>query len=178
MDKEQRENLDKILHQNGGDDWWHADLFEKNTKNILPKDLEILANLPSEDRNYNCFIYALGLEEDQEILQDSHGFIYDTFFQKLIDKKIVEFTDSPQPGDYVLYRNSEKYPNEITHIGVIERESKIVSKWAWGPLLRHSLLDVPASYGDEISYVKRISKERAKDLYYQFKEFNKKSELK
>jgi len=168
-----RKKLDKIIHINGGNNWWKPKLFEVNTKDILPKELEILRNPPEQNDNHNCFIYALGLADEKDIIKDCHGFIYDTFFQKLLDIDILEYTKKPQRGDYVLYRDIKNYPNMITHIGIVENENTIVSKWAWGPLIRHKIFDVPESYGSDISYVKSISKEKAKDLYEKYKKFNK-----
>jgi hypothetical protein len=167
-----REQLDKIIHANGGKNWWKPDLFREKTLPLFPKELEILAYPPNESRNYNCFIKTLGLSEDTDIVKDSGGFIYDTFFQKLIDEKMLTYTDHPKDGDYILYRDSKNYPNTITHSGTLDRE-KIISKCAWGPLLRHDVFDVPASYGNEISYIQSIERKKATELYWKYKEFNK-----
>ena len=166
-----RKNLDKIIHSNGGNNWWKPELFETNTLKLLPKELRVLSAPPLAVENYNCFIYALGLHTDKEIVSDSKGFIYSNFFQKLIDENIAVYTEKPKDGDYVLYRNSDHTLREIAHIGVIEGEN-IVSKWSWGPLLKHRALDVPESYGDDITYIERIDKDDAKELYWKYKEFN------
>lgn len=168
-----REHLDKIIKSDGGNNWWKPKLFKEKTLPILPKDLEILAIPPSETENHNCFIYAFGLADDNEVVKDSGGFIYDSFFKKMIDLGELNYTDNPKNGDYVVYRDLENYPNMITHIGTKDGE-KVISKCAWGPLLKHSILDVPASYGNDISYIKRIDKEKAKELYLKYKDFNKK----
>ena len=158
-----REKLDKIINANGRKNWWQPDLFRAKILPLLPKKLEILEFPPSENNNYNCFIYILGLSEEDEIIKSSGGFIYDTFFQNLIDKKVLTYTDQPQDGDYILYRDPKNYPNKITHSGILDK-GKVVSKWAWGPLIRHSILDVPASYGNDISYIKAIKREEAANL--------------
>ena len=169
-----RKELDKIIHMNGGDNWWKPELFKVHTKNILPKELEILEDPLEYDKNHNCFIYALGLYNDSILIKDCGGFIYDTFFQKLLNEDELEYTKEPQKGDYILYRDLENYPDMITHIAVLEDNETVVSKWAWGPLVRHKIFDVPESYGNDISYVKAISKEKAKELYEKYKKFNKK----
>ncbi len=166
-----RKYLDTIMHSDGGDNWWKPDLFQEKTRALIPPELEIVTAPPSADNNYNCFLHVLGLSEDKDILQNSKGFIYDVLFQKLIDEGLLVYTSSPQDGDYVLYRDSKNYPGVITHIGIKDGD-KVISKWAWGPLIRHAVLDVPESYGSEISFVKSISKEQAKELYWKYKEFN------
>lgn len=171
-----RKLLDKIILTDGGDNWWKPKLFELNTLDKLPKELEIIKSPPSEDKNYNCFIYALGLEKDQELIEECSGFIYDTFFQKLIDEGLLKYIDNPEVGDYILYRDLKNYPNMITHIGVISGNDFVISKWAWGPLFKHKVFDVPESYGNDISYIKAISKEKAKELYEKYKEFNNRPE--
>ncbi len=68
------------------------------------------------------------------------------------------------------------YPKYITHIGVLVENDSIISKWAWGPTLQHNIFDVPLSYSSEIKYIKKISKERALDLYHKYKNFNYKQQ--
>ncbi|MFZ2522283.1 MAG: hypothetical protein WAZ40_02700 [Minisyncoccia bacterium] len=167
-----RKKLDTIMHLDGGKNWWTPELFKIKIQTLIPPEILILTVPPAPESNYNCFIYALGLSEDKDVLLDSKGFIYDTFFQKLLDEKLLSHTKSPKNGDYVLYRFSKKYPGIITHIG-IKDNNKVVSKWAWGPLMSHSVLDVPESYGDEISYVSAITHSRAKELYMNYRGFNK-----
>lgn len=121
-----RKLLDKIIHANGGNNWWKLDLFVKNTLNILPKELEILKNPPKQEDNYNCFIYTLGLDNNNAIKKDCEGFIYSSFFQKLIDCEMLKYTDNPKKGDYIIYRNLKKYPNVITHIGVIVDKDNVI----------------------------------------------------
>lgn len=167
-----RKLLDKIIHANGGKNWWKPDLFIKNTLRILPKEIEILKNPPKQEDNYNCFIYALGLDEDNAIKKDCGGFIYSAFFQKLIDCGVLNYTDNPKKGDYIIYRNLKKYPNVITHIGIVFDKNNIISKWSWGPLLKHRTFDVPESYGNDISFVKSVSKVKALRLYDKYKDIN------
>ncbi|HTH93269.1 MAG TPA: hypothetical protein VL576_02205 [Candidatus Paceibacterota bacterium] len=166
-----REMLDKIILTDEGNNWWKPELFIKNTLPLLPKELEVLANPLPYDENYNCFIYALGLHNDKELLKETKGFIYDAFFQKLIDLGELHLTDEPQNGDWVLYKDMKNYPKMITHIGTLDN-GKVISKWAWGPLIKHDLWDVPSSYGDNVQYVKAISPEQAKILCEKYKEFN------
>ena len=167
--------LDKIINADGGNNWWKLDLFIKNTLGILPKEIEILKNPPKKEDNYNCFIYALGLDDNDAIKKDCGGFIYSTFFQKLIDCGLLNYTDNPQKGDYIIYRDLKNYPDIITHIGVVFGEDSIISKWSWGPLLKHKIFDIPESYGNDISFIKSVSRAKALELYEKYKNFNVKS---
>lgn len=168
-----RKQLDDIIMKNETNDWWQPDLFVQNTKHLLPPELEILADPPPENQNYNCFIYILGLHENPNVLQETNGFIYDSFLQHLIKIGELERTDSPVNGDYIVYQDLENYPDSLTHIGVLDG-GKVVSKWAWGPLVKHDLWDVPAEYGNDVFYVKAIAKDQAESLFNQYKGANKK----
>ncbi len=169
-----RKQLDKIIMKNDTNDWWQPELFVQNTKHLLPTELEILADPPKEIQNYNCFVYVLGLYEDTEILRETRGFIYDSFFKYLLTIGELQKTEFPSDGDYVAYQDLEQYPESITHIGKLTG-NKVISKWAWGPLVKHDLWDVPNEYGDDIFYIKSISKEHAKSLFNKYGSSNSKS---
>lgn len=159
--------------KNKTNDWWQPELFVQNTKHLLPPELEILSDPPSTDQNYNCFIYALGLHKDSEVLKETKGFIYDSFFRHLLDIGELQKTDSPTNEDYVVYQDLENYPDNLTHVGILEND-QVVSKWAWGPLIKHDIWDVPAEYGNDVFYVKAITEERSHKLFSQYKAHNKK----
>jgi hypothetical protein len=166
-----RTQLDQLIRKNKGNNWWKPKLFNNTTAHLLPQRLQIILPPPIEKQNYNCFIYALGLPHDKSILKNCKGFIYDTFFQKLIDAKELQIIKKASDGDYVVYRDSKKYPDMLTHIGIM-KGSKVISKWAWGPLLKHDIFDVPKSYGDDIFFVRSVSLVTAKRLYWRYKQFN------
>jgi hypothetical protein len=163
-----RKQMDEIILKNDVKDWWIPELFIKNTKPIFPAELEILTDPPEEGKNHNCFAYALGFADKLELIAETRGFD-DLYFIMLLENDELDKTDSPKDGDYVIYQDLENYPDRLTHIGVVEGE-KIVSKWAWGPLVRHDLWDVPASYGENMFYVKQIPFERSLELYNQYKD--------
>lgn len=133
----------------------------------------MLENPPSENQNFNCFIYVLGLHKNGEILNETNGFIYDSFLNHLLDIGELQKTDSPTNGDYVVYQDLENYPDNLTHVGILEN-GKVVSKWAWGPLIRHNIWDVPAEYGNDVFYTKAVTNEKALELFTRYKANNKK----
>ncbi len=170
-----RELLDEIILRNDTNDWWQPEKFVAHTLPLLPPELKVLANPPSADRNYNCFIFALGLANDVDVVKDSHGFIYSAFVTKLIELKELKKTSAPIAGGYVAYQDIANYPQEIAHMGILQEDGSVISKWAWGPLVKHDVKDVPASYGNSIWYAKNILPNKARELYWQHKNFNTKS---
>lgn len=169
-----RKELDNIIESNKEENWWKPDLFKNKVLNLLPKELEIIELPPEEDKNYNCFIYTLGLNDDKEIIFGTKGFIYSNFFKKLIRENILEETKDPKEGDYIIYENLKDYPGEITHSGILDKNGMIISKWAWGPIIKHKIFDVPESYGNKITYFKKLDKDEVIKLFNQLKDCNSK----
>lgn len=166
-----RDKLDDLMNAGGGENWWKQDLFQENSLAELPKELEVVTFPPRKEENYNCFLYALGLFDVEEIRDDCDGFLYDTFIQKLLYEEELQYTQGPKSGDYILYRNSA-FPGMISHIGILEESGTVISKWSWGPTLRHKTFDVPKMYGDNVAYISQISKQKACQLYEKYKEWN------
>lgn len=66
--QELRATLDKIVSKENEDNWWKPELFKLNTLPLLPAELEIIADVPNEEENYNCFVYVLGLHQHPDII--------------------------------------------------------------------------------------------------------------
>jgi len=79
-----RKLLDKIIHANGGSNWWKLDLFLKYTLKALPKEIKILKNPPKEEDNYNCFIYAMGLYSNKTIKKNAKDLFIALFFKRFL----------------------------------------------------------------------------------------------
>jgi len=173
MDRQQREELDILISQNKTQDWWTPELFEERVRPHFPPALTVIAP-PPKNENYNCFIYTLGLSENSGVLRDSGGFIYSAFIQKLLNNGLLKRIETPEAGDYVFYQDLPNYPNEITHAGIIQDDGSAISKWTWGPLIKHQIIDVPASYGDTIWHASKIGSEKVEKIYWELKAFNTK----
>lgn len=176
MSTQERKELDALIKMNGSKSWWAPELFERDIRPHFPTQLTIIAPPLPEAENHNCFVYALGLSGDKDIIRESHGFIYSAFIQHLLNQNLLVKTGNPVPGDLVFYQDLVNYPSEITHAGILQPDGFVISKWAWGPLVRHALMDVPASYGDTVWYVKAPSKEDLPRWYEELKSFNTKQE--
>lgn len=142
-------SLSKIVSPENEDNWWKPKLFEKNTQPILPSELEILKIPPPASQQYNCFIHALGLSSDKRFLGEENGWPFDSYMMKdLVRRRLLKPIDSPEKNAIAFYEDDKM----ITHAALLESPEIAVSKWSWGPLLRHKIWDVPAHYGNKISF--------------------------
>ncbi len=95
---ELRRKLGKLVSPENEGNWWRTELFVKNTRTQIPSELEIIAPPPEEERNYNCFAYVLGLQNDQRLLGNAGwefmrnlGLVFDD----MIGKNILKYTETP-----------------------------------------------------------------------------------
>ncbi len=174
MNTELRKKLDKIVSTKNEKNWYIPELFIQNTLPQLPRELLLVKPPPEENKNYNCFLYALGLHENMEIVKETDGFIFSDFIKHLIDTGEMKETHQKNPDSIVLYKNEANDPQEFTHSGFVKEDGKIISKWSWGPTLIHDLFDIPLSYGNRVVYYEAIPKEKALKLYQKHKSFNRK----
>jgi hypothetical protein len=147
-----RARLDMIVSEENAENWWRPELFEKNTLPILPSQLEIIEGVPNEEQNYNCFVYALGLQHHPEIIGNK-GWEFTRklgpIFDELIAKSLLNRVAMPAKGVMVVYRTKN---GSISHVGLMKNKDTVISKWSWGPLLKHQIFDVPADYGDIVQF--------------------------
>jgi ADP-ribose pyrophosphatase YjhB (NUDIX family) len=148
-----RKNLDDIIHlKNPVEHWYVPELFEKFTKEKIPFELSMIAPPPPEEKNYNCYIYALGLSDDKRFLGNANwDFMRSlhTDFDAMIALGILKQIEKPENGCLVMWRTEQ---NVIAHVGLMENFDTAISKWSWGPLFRHHIYNVPASYGDNAEF--------------------------
>lgn len=150
--KDLRKKLGKLVSSENEDNWWRQDLFEKNTRSQIPSELIIISPPPPEEENYNCFVYVLGLQNDTRFLGNK-GWDFTRnlgkVFDEMIDSKVLKPLHEPKAGSLVVYRADD---DSISHVGILETEKIVISKWSWGPLLRHAILDVPDHYGNRVDF--------------------------
>lgn len=150
--KNLRDKLDKIVSEENAENWWKPKLFKQNTLSILPPELEIVEGVPDEKQNYNCFVYVLGLQNNPEII-GNNGWEFTrnlaVVFDDMIERGVLTKVETPKPGTIIIYRAQS---GSISHVGLIEGDNMVISKWSWGPLLRHQIFAVPADYGDTVEF--------------------------
>ena len=169
-----RKKLDDLISQEDERNWYIPELFIRNTKDKLPPDLEIIDLPPAEDDNYNCFLYTLGLHTNSEIIKETKGFIYSSFIEAFInDNLLVDIKGKPEVGDIILYRDPETVCS-FSHSGIRDVSGLVLSKWAWGPTIRHNILDIPLHWGSEYGWYRLNIADTMSYIYSKYKHFNKK----
>jgi len=115
-----------------------------------PHSIRILS-APSSDPNTepNCVMYALGLIGKLEDPCTPLGRYYADmrFLRSLIDSGVLH-PCSPTSGCLASWSS----PGGLKHIGKLVTAYRAASKWGIGYVCEHALLEVPANYGDHISY--------------------------
>jgi len=149
-----RFKLDNIVSSENEDNWWRTELFERNVRRRLPKELEIVVPPPAEKANFNCFIYVLGLQNDPQFLGHLGWEFSRTLggiFDGMIRKEILQRKVRSEKDDLIIYRTSRGI---ISHAGIMISSEKVLSKWSWGPIIKHSIFDVPNHYGSQTEFYK------------------------
>lgn len=160
-----RQQLTEIIEAEHGNNWWKPGLFELKTKALLPSELQIIFSPPKHEDNYNCFVFAFGLQSDIEFLGGNNP-IQQEFIKYLILNNVLLPIDTPSAQSLVFYENEQ---GKITHGGIMQSEDTVISKWMWGPTIVHKLLDVPTSFGDKISFFKSPGSEEIRNQYITYK---------
>ncbi len=160
-----RKRLTEIIETDYGNNWWKPNLFESKIRHLLPAEVNIVAPPPEEADNYNCFVFAFGLQSNHEFLGGKNP-IQQEFVKHLIFSNTLIATLKPLVGDFVFYKNNN---DEITHGGIMQNSNSVISKWMWGPIVAHALFDVPSSFGDDILFFKAPNVSDIKEEYYKYK---------
>jgi hypothetical protein len=166
MNKAEREKLTEIIEADEGTNWWQPVEFEAKIKSQLPTQLKIVSVPPSPSGNFNCFVYALNLESDSEFLGGQNP-IQKEFIRHLLNNGLLQLTEYPEKGNLVFYEDES---DVITHAGIMQSKSDVLSKWMWGALFAHKLWDVPSSFGDRVFYCKPPNHTLIKKEYLQYKD--------
>ncbi len=108
--------------------------------------------------SYNCFEFALGIVGRREVclIPESTGGSTKcdgTFIASLVQSTFVPVT-SAMDHDLVIYSDAHNY----THAGLVHGD-RVLSKWGTGLLWLHGTLEVPASFGNTISYYRAVDPE-------------------
>lgn len=165
MNKIAREKLTKLIEAEGKTNWWNPEEFKEHVRSQLPIELNIISVPPSPSGNYNCFVYALGLENDPEFLGGQNP-IQKEFIRYLLNQHVLTRVETPSSGDFIFYEDDK---GAITHGGIVQPDDSILSKWMWGALIKHQLWDVPSSFGDKVFYCSPIQPPKAKQIYTEYK---------
>lgn len=114
---------------------------------------------------YNCFQFALEMVGPPRLVVDIATLYPDVypnseFMQHLMDHALTERTGDMTSGDVVVYLR-EGRPAHAGHVV----NGRIRSKWGTAHLWTHGLFEVPDTYGHDVRFFHRISRE---DSLYSF----------
>lgn len=103
--------------------------------------------------------------ESRDLCGDCKGWVLSMIENSL--NQVPEFEPVPnyEPGDILTYKfHSNEY---YSHYGIsvdYHGDLRVISKWGGGPLLLHSIENVPSFYGSEI-YIYRIADRTLRDTF-------------
>jgi hypothetical protein len=108
------------------------------------------------------------LIEDPTYLQIAgHGsgglFAGKEFINYLLKQDLIvqKSSTSVNLGDLIIYFLDE----EFKHIGRMQSQSRVISKWGTGLLYGHNIWDVPSDYGSEVRYYEGPDADRSFELF-------------
>lgn len=166
MEKNNRQALTELIEEEGGKKWWVPAEFESHIRSRLPTDLQIIAPPPAYSGNYNCFVFAFGLENDSAFLGGQNP-IQKEFVRYLLNQGILEKTQQPVSGSLVFYEDES---GAITHGGIMRSAQEVISKWMWGATIQHALWDVPSSFGDNVFFCEAVPASVVKREYEKYRD--------
>jgi hypothetical protein len=165
VDYSERERLTNLIEEDGGKNWWVPEAFTIYILPRLPKELKVVGVPPQYQENYNCFVYAFGLQNYNSFLGGKNP-VQQEFIKHLLNNHVLEVIESPIVGDLVFYRDSE---GNITHGGIVKLDTIVISKWMWGPIIENRVEDMPTSFGEDIFYTKSLPLEKTLTEYEAYK---------
>ena len=127
-----------------------------------------IVELADPDEDFNCVMFALDLIGSIVPTCSPLGRYYmnTEFMQHLIYKSYVTPISSPEVGALVVYTRDEK----ISHVGVVQENGQVRSKWGVGHLYDHDVWEVPVSFGSDIRYFRGMDPDHAFEVFRAFHE--------
>lgn len=119
-----------------------------------------------ETGHFTCFQHAFGLRDlpdpVQKITEQHSDVFVGSSFAKWLANSALQETDCnlAREGDLVLYFQD----GEAKHAAKICGDS-CISKWGFGHLWRHGLLEVPKDFGSQVRYFRSIPSADAADAF-------------
>ena len=134
-----------------------------------------IAQSPHPINRYTCLMHAFDFTEKSEYIAIADyrlGRVYAgaAFAHWLIENDELEEIPSQeaQAGDLVMYFRDGAFK----HVGLLQPNARVLSKWGIGHLYDHEILEVPESYGTDLRYYRGLSHDDAFDVFTQFAEAN------
>jgi len=136
--------------------------------------IRVVESLHPIDR-YTCLMHVFDFAERPEYIAIADyglGRVYAgaDFAHWLIENGRLEEipSDKAQACDLVMYFREGIF----RHVGLVQLEGRVLSKWGTGHFYDHATLEVPESYGNEVRYYNAVSYESAFHIFTEFAEEN------
>ena len=135
-----------------------------------PHAIALVTESAEQPHGYNCFMYALGLAvlpDHLAALAERHDAAFPSadFVARLVDRGLQRIgADAAEDGDLAIYFDAGGHP---AHGGIVQG-SLVASKWGEGHIWKHHVFEIPASYGVEVRFYRRITREEALRLFEAF----------
>ena len=139
-----------------------------------PTTIIVLASATPIQR-YTCILHALDLTEHPDYIEVAGSnwgklFAGAEFAKWLVASQRLDEIElqNATAGSLVFYFAQ----NDFQHVGIFSGDDRVISKWGTGHLYGHQLLEVPASYGQELRCYKRPDAEQSMFLFLEFLDEN------
>ena len=120
---------------------------------------------------YTCAVHAFELVRDPVYDDIRHSGLGKTFAGKdfvefAIEKQFLLERGSAEAskGDFVIYL----FEGRFGHVGRLQDQRQILSKWGTGHLCEHLLWEVPCSYGHEVRFYQGVDAEDCFDIFVEY----------
>jgi len=132
--------------------------------------VETVADASRAPGQYNCYMFALGVQRSQailELLADPYIKLGNGFMAWLLVNSHLSAVDptTVTPNPVVLYMTSES----PVHAGRWDRD-RVVSKWGLDHVWRHRVYEVPSSYGAIAQPYGALPRDLVEQLFAQYVE--------
>jgi hypothetical protein len=159
----------RLFEMTTEDESRHSELLAQLTRQH-PNAITVLES-PQPIRGYTCLVHVFDFTEQPEyeiIVRRSkcrNVFAGANFAHWLFDIGALEEIPSLQPGHLVFYFDDFDC---FKHVGIIQQDGRVASKWGTGQLFEHGLFEVPASYGNNVKFFKKPPSEVVFNHFKQF----------
>ncbi len=121
---------------------------------------------------YTCLMYAFSFTDNPDYIYYAYRNVYagKEFAEWLLYSGELKekHQDDANSGDLIFYLDRHQF----CHVGIMQSPTTVISKWGIGNLYRHSIWEVPTSYGNLVRIFESIAPKVAWDAFEAYAEIN------
>jgi len=129
--------------------------YVEDLHKIYPNEIQVVG---IGDIHSSCFNYAFKLTGNMKT--PTMSLVKQNNLVKELSKN-----EEVKPDDLIIYQ----IKSVVAHIGVVIAKGVVESKWETGPIIKHSPLMVPRSYGSDYKYYRILDKKGVINYLRQYK---------